>query len=289
MNQDVAAASNLALTRDVAAIDAAANALRQEVIRMIAPTGRGYVQQGLGTADIFATLFWSTLRLPSHDIPWVLRDHFLLSASHNSAVFYATLALRGLIDADLLSSYCQDGSVLEVNTSERVGPAVEATCGSLGQGLSVAVGMALAARFSKSDAAIFVLLGDGEVQEGQVWEAAFLAGSKRLANLCTIIDCNGMQVEGDITNVLNPEPLRDKWEAFGWVVHDIDGHDVAALLSTFTAARRESQRPTCILARTIPGKGVPEFEGVLSHILTLSPGAAKRAMEHLRQERSVSW
>ncbi len=153
---------------DLTALKKIARELRRQVVRLVAPTGQGYVQQGLGAADIFTALFFSELRLDPADPAWSDRDRFLLSTAHNTAIFYATLAARGCIPASMLETYCHDGSPLEINASERMGPVVEATCGSLGQGLSVGVGMALAARRQGRPSRVHVVLGDGEMQEGQV-------------------------------------------------------------------------------------------------------------------------
>lgn len=267
--------------RDLPALARTARELRRQVIRMVAPTGQGYVQQGLGAADLFAALYFAELRLDPRDALWPERDRFLLSTAHNTAIFYATLAARGLIDPALLDSYCHDGSALEINASERVGPMVEATCGSLGQGLSVGVGMALSARRHRRDSRVYVMLGDGELQEGQVWEAALAAGSYGLGNLCLVIDYNAMQVEGHVDQVLAMEPVADKWRAFNWQVDTIDGNDLPAVLAALDRARACSDRPTCIVARTLAGKGAPSLEGVLGHTMKLPPDMAERALAEL--------
>lgn len=275
-----------ARTRDAAELRRIARALRRQVIRMIAPTGQGYVQQGLGAADLFATLYFAELRLDPADPSWPARDRFLLSTAHNTAIFYATLAARGLIDAALLPTYCQDGSVLEINASERIGPVIEATCGSLGQGLSVGVGMALSARRRGLDSRVYVVLGDGELQEGQVWEAALAAGSHRVHQLCLLIDYNEMQVEGHVDQVLRMEPVDAKWAAFNWHVQCIDGNDIEALLAALDAARACTDRPSCIIARTLPGKGAPSLEGVLGHTMKLPPAMAEQALAELQGDAS---
>lgn len=267
---------------DPAALADIARELRRQVIRMVAPTGQGYVQQGLGAADLFATLYFADLRMRAAEPTWPARDRFLLSTAHNTAIFYATLAARGLIDPALLPSYCQDGSPLEINASERIGPMIEATCGSLGQGLSVGVGMALAARRRGRDSRVAVVLGDGELQEGQVWEAAMAAGSFRLGNLLLVIDWNAMQVEGHVDRVMAMEPVDAKWRAFNWRVEIVDGHDIPALLAAYDRARAHPDQPTCLIARTLAGKGAPSLEGVLGHTMKLPPEAAARALEELQ-------
>ncbi len=273
-------------TRDVAELRAIALELRRQVIRLVAPTGQGYVQQGLGAADLFTALFFAELRLDPDDPDWIDRDRFLLSTAHNTAIFYATLAERGCIAREELKNYCKDGSVLEINASERIGSLIEATCGSLGQGLSVAVGMATAQRRNDRNSRIYVVLGDGEMQEGQVWEAALAAGSRRLSNLCLILDLNFMQVGGHIDNVVDMNPIAEKWQSFGFHTIEIDGNDIDAILRALDEARRQTQRPTCIVARTLVGKGAASLEGILGHNMKLPEALAQQALEEL--ERTVA-
>jgi transketolase len=258
-----------------------ARAIRRHVIRMIAPMDHGYVAQGLGGADLFATLLFAELRLDPSNPAWPDRDRFILSTAHNSAAFHAALAERGFIPPARLADYCADGSPLEINVSERLGPPVETTCGSLGQGLSVGLGMALAARRRGQEWRTYVLLGDGEMQEGQVWEAAMAAGSFGLDNLCLVVDLNWMQVEGHADNVLRMDPVAAKWAAFGWEVQTIDGNDIPAILGAFDHARATRGKPSAIIATTLPGCGVSFFENVRRHTMTLTPGGAERALAEL--------
>ncbi len=256
-------------------------AIRKHVVQMVARHGRGYVQQGLGAADLFTVLFFDELRLKIEDPDWPYRDRLILSTAHNSAVFYAVLAEKGLIPLDSLESYCVDGSDLEINVSERLGTMVEATCGSLGQGLSVAIGMGISARRKKISSRFYVILGDGELQEGQTWEAIMSAATWKLSNLCLVVDCNGMQVDGDVEKVMMMEPLGEKFEAFGWNVLTAEGNDINHLLSSFKEAKNCENQPSVILAKTLVGKGVPFLEGQLSHNLIFPADAAKRALEAL--------
>lgn len=256
-------------------------AIRKHVVQMVARHGRGYVQQGLGAADLFTVLFFDELRLKIEDPDWPYRDRLILSTAHNSAVFYAVLAEKGLIPLDSLESYCVDGSDLEINVSERLGTMVEATCGSLGQGMSVAIGMGISARRKKISSRFYVILGDGELQEGQTWEAIMSAATWKLSNLCLVVDCNGMQVDGDVEKVMMMEPLGEKFEAFGWNVLTAEGNDINHLLSSFKEAKNCKNQPSVILAKTLVGKGVPFLEGQLSHNLIFPADAAKRALEAL--------
>lgn len=270
--------------RDPAELAEIALRLRRTVIELVAPTGQGYVQQGLGAADLFAVLYFAELRLDPADPDWMSRDRLLLSTAHNTAILYATLAERGLVPDDAIASYCKDGSPFEVNASERVGSVIEATCGSLGQGLSVGIGMALAARRRGDGARVYVVLGDGELQEGQVWEASLLAGSLGLDNLCLLIDDNRMQVEGHVDDVVKLEPIAGKFASFAWNQENVDGHDIPALLGALDRARTTSGRPTCLVVRTLPGKGVPALEGILAHNLKLPEEVAAMARMALATE-----
>lgn len=273
------------MTRNSYSIDeleARARILRRHVVRLVEKVKIGYLLQGLGAADIFAALYFSELRLHEDDAHWAGRDRCILSTAHNTAVFYATLVERGLLPRAMLDHYTEDGSPLEVNASERVGPLVEATCGSLGQGLSVGVGMALSARRRQTGSRIYVILGDGELQEGQVWEAALAAGSLGLDNLCLIIDRNAMQVEGHTDKVSKMDPIDAKFAAFGWQASAIDGNSMPAIIDALDAARVTVGRPSLIVANTRTGKGVPFLEGQLSHLARLSPDDAVRALEALK-------
>lgn len=265
----------------VADLEARALTLRRRVVAMVEKIRVGYLQQGLGAADIFAALYFGELRLREDDPDWPARDRCILSTAHNTAVFYATLVERGLLAPELLQHYTEDGSPLEVNASERLGSLVEATCGSLGQGLSVAVGMALSLRRKGLPSRVYVILGDGELQEGQVWEAALSAGGHALSNLCMIIDRNAMQVEGHTDKVVRMDPVGAKFAAFGWHAVEIDGNSMAAIVNALDLARETVDKPTLIVARTVAGAGVPFLEGQLRHVARITPDEARRAMDAL--------
>lgn len=266
---------------ELAELSAHARNIRREVVEMVGRNGQGYVQQGLGAADLFTYLWFQEARMDPADPLWNDRDRIFLSTAHNSAVFHATLAERDLIESADLETYTADGSKLEINVSERLGPLVEATCGSLGQGLSVAAGTALSARRRDMHTRCYVILGDGELQEGQVWEAAMFAASNRLGNLCLVVDMNDLQVEGSTTQVMEMEPVDAKFAAFGWAVEKIDGNDFAELERAFNAARENDGSPTVILAYTLVGKGVSFLEGQKSHNLVFPREVAARAAAEL--------
>lgn len=261
-----------------------ATRLRLHVVDMIAPSGQGYVQQGLGAADIFASLYFAEATMDPSNPTWEDRDRIFLTTAHNTAIFYATLAERGFFPVSELSTYVNDGSKLEINSSERMGAFVEATCGSLGQGLSVAIGCALSAKRQGRSSRYYVIVGDGEMQEGQIWEAAMLAGAKGLDNLCLIVDYNFVQSEGSMDKVMSLEPLLTKMTSFNFSCLEVDGNDIAALLNAYGKARETKNKPTFIKANTVMGKGVPSLEGLMFHQLRFPEEVARSARTELEAQ-----
>jgi len=260
---------------------ASAKSIRQNIVRMVSRNGQGYLQQGLGAADLFTYLYFAEVSLDIHNPAWEERDRVFLSTAHNSALFHAVLAERGFFEHSRLETYTKDGSELEINVSERLGSVVEATCGSLGQALSVAVGVAQAAKRQNRTFRSYVILGDGELQEGQVWEAAMYAASNSLDNLCLIVDLNQLQVEGHTQEVMVMDPIDKKFQAFGWAVKNVDGHDFGALSAAFNQARSNRNVPTVILAHTIVGKGIPFLENQMSHNMVLPADVAEQCLKAL--------
>jgi transketolase len=263
-----------------AALAEKARRLRRHVVRMVAPIGEGYVGQGLGAADIMAALYFHEMAYDPDDPGWEGRDRFLLSPAHYGVVLFAALAERGALPVQELAQYGVDGSPLEIIASERL-PGVEATLGSLGMGLSVGVGMALSLRRRGSASRVFVLIGDGELQEGETWEAVMSAAAFGLGNVCAIVDVNDMQVDGATTSVLDMGDLAAKWRAFGWNTIVLDGHDLGALVAALAEARRTPDRPTVLLATTQPGRGVSALEGRKAHFAKIPPDVAARALTEL--------
>ena len=262
-------------------LKASAKSIRQNIVRMVARNGQGYLQQGLGATDLFTYLYFAEALLDIHNPAWEERDRIFLSTAHNSALFHAVLAERGFFEHSRLETYTKDGSELEINVSERLGSVVEATCGSLGQALSVAVGVAQAAKRQNWTFRSYVILGDGELQEGQVWEAAMYAASNRLDNLCLIVDLNQLQVEGHTQKVMVMDPIDKKFQAFGWAVENVDGHEFGALSAAFNQARSNRNMPTVILAQTIVGKGIPFLENQMSHNMVLPADVAEQCLKAL--------
>ncbi len=270
---------------NLAELEAIARRLRLHVVDMVAPSGQGYVQQGLGAAEIFTALYFAEATLDPANPDWPDRDRIFLTTAHNTAILYATLAERGFFDIEDLKTYVHDGSALEINASERLGPIVEATCGSLGQGLSVAVGCALSARRQGRASRIYAIVGDGEMQEGQVWEAAMHAGAVGLDNLCVITDYNCVQCEGPMDLVMTLDPLVDKMASFGFACQEVDGNDLGALLGALDVARSARGRPSFIKANTLMGKGVQSLEGLMFHQLRFPPEVAASARAELEASR----
>lgn len=225
---------------EAASLRRLATRIRMRATDMVAIQGFGYLGQAMSSAEIFAVLFGGTLRTG--------HDRFVLSPGHYVISLYAVAAELGLLDPAELAHYGADGSRLEAIGSERT-PVADLVCGSLGQGLSGAIGFALAAQLAGEDRCVFAFLSDGEMEEGQVWEAAMLAAHRRLDRLVAVIDANNSQVDGPVTSVTTLEPLAEKWRAFGWRVAEVDGHDVVALAQAF-ASRHNGAGPLAIIART---------------------------------------
>jgi transketolase len=234
------------------------------------------------TELVVALYFGGILRHDPANPKWPDRDRFVLSKGHGVPVLYAALAQRGYFPIEQLPTLRQLGSPLEGHPNMRRLPGIEASTGSLGQGLSIGCGMALAAKIDGKDYRTFVMLGDGECDEGQVWEAAMAAAHHQLHQLIAIVDHNGYQQTGAVDRVMNIEPLAAKWEAFGWKAREIDGHDLAQVVDALRWAREGGGAPHAIVARTKKGKGVSFVEADYGyHGKALTPDEAKRALEEL--------
>lgn len=238
-----------------------AREVRIEILKMLAAAGSGHTGGSLSAADIVTALYFHKMRHRPNEPYWRQRDRFILSKGHAAPLLYTVLALSGYFDKELLKTLRKIDSPLQGHPSSKMLKGVEISTGSLGQGLSIANGVALGLRMDGLDSRVYCLLGDGEIQEGQVWEAAMTAGHYRLDNLCAIIDNNGLQIDGFCCDVMKIEPLTDKWRAFGWHVIDINGHDMEQILTALDEAEATKGFPTMIIARTVKGKGVSIFEG----------------------------
>ncbi len=250
------------LTNDLEKLGLLARAIRQSVVRSLAEAGSGHLGGSLGSADIFTTLYFSVIRHTPDEPLWPGRDRFILSIGHIAPVLYATLAEAGYFRKEELLSLRKLGSRLQGHPGrDHQLPGLELSAGSLGQGLSVSVGMALALKMDRLDNRVYCLCGDGELQEGSVWEAAMSAAHHKLNNLTVIIDRNSLQIDGSTEKVMALEPLKKKWEAFGWQALECDGHDFRSLLPAFNKARMELLHPSVIIAKTVMGKGIASIEG----------------------------
>ncbi|MBI4679836.1 MAG: transketolase [Nitrospirae bacterium] len=269
-------------TVDINFLKEKARILRIEILKMLTEAGSGHTGGSLSAADIATALYFYKMRHNPKDPKWKERDRFILSKGHAAPLLYAALALSGYFDKQLLKTLRKLGSPLQGHPCSRMLPGVEISTGSLGQGLSVANGIAMGLKLDGSSSRVYCLLGDGEIQEGQVWEAAMTAAHYRLDNLCAIIDNNGLQIDGHCTDIMSIEPVVNKWEAFGWHVIDINGHDMKAILDAFDEAERVKLKPTMIVARTVKGKGVSFFEGkVQYHGIAPTREELERALKEL--------
>ncbi|MEW6723768.1 MAG: transketolase [Bacillota bacterium] len=234
--------------------------LRRHVIEMTAAAGSGHPGGSLSAAEIVTLLYFKTMRHDAQRPGWPERDRFILCKGHAAPILYAALAEAGYFPTEELLTLRRLGSRLQGHPDMKVTPGVEASTGSLGQGLSLAAGLALGLRLDQSPARVFALLGDGEMQEGQVWEAAMLAAHYGLDNLVAFVDCNGLQIDGRVEEVMSHAPLREKLAAFNWAVFECDGHDLTALDRTLGEALAVRGRPAVILAKTIKGRGCSFME-----------------------------
>lgn len=241
-----------------------AKRVRTCALRMVHASKASHIGSCLSATDILAVLYARVLRIDSSRPGWPDRDRFILSKGHAAAMLYAVLAQQGFFPVEWLDDYCRDGSPLTGHATVCV-PGVDVSTGSLGHGLPIACGMALAAKHkSQTPSRVFCLMGDGECDEGSVWEAALFAPQHKLDNLVAIVDCNRLQGFGETRQVAELEPIVDKWRAFRWAVRDIDGHDLPTIEDTLAAVPFEPGRPSVIVARTVKGKGVSYMEDQLA-------------------------
>ena len=244
----------------VAEMEAIAKRLRRHIITMLGKAGSGHPGGSLSAVEILTTLYFKVLRHKPQDPHWPDRDRFILSKGHAAPVLYATLAECGYFPVEELATLRQMSSRLQGHTDSTLTPGVEVSAGTLGQGLSLAIGVALAGRLDSKDYRTYVLLGDGECDEGQVWEAAMSTAHFKVDNLVAIVDNNGQQLDGWNRDVMNLDPFPAKWQAFGWQVIEVDGHSIPQLLQALDQAKRIKRQPTVIIAHTVKGKGVSFME-----------------------------
>lgn len=269
---------------ETAEIAELANELRQDVIRMVSHAGSGHIAGPLDTADIFAALYFRILRHKSDDPDWEDRDRLILSNGHICPIRYAAMARAGYFPVEELMTLRRLDSRLQGHPERTKLPGVETTSGPLGSGLSQACGIAYAFQMDAcKHRRIYCLCSDGEHQEGNTWEAVMFAAKYKLANLTMILDRNNIQIDGTTESVMPLEPLREKYESFGWHVLEIDGHNIQAIVDACEEAKAISEKPTAIIAHTIPGKGVDFMEFDYHwHSKEFAPGEARKALAEIR-------
>ncbi len=263
-----------------------ANDIRQDIVKMLVEAGSGHTAGPLGMADVFTALYFAVMKHDPTQPEWPARDRLVLSNGHICPVLYATLAHAGYFPISELLTLRKFQSRLQGHPSRLDLPGIETSSGPLAQGISQAIGMALSAELHQQSHQIYCLMGDGEQDEGQVWEAVMLAGKRRLANLTIIIDRNNIQIDGFTEDVMPLESLKAKYESFNWHVIEINGHNLGAVIDACHEAKAIVEKPVCILAHTIPGKGVDFMEGRPEwHGRIPNQEEAKLALAQLRRER----
>ena len=259
-----------------------ARQIRIDVIRMLTEAGSGHPGGSLSAADIVTALLFRIMRHDPKRPDWSERDRFVLSKGHGIPAWYAALAHAGYFPREELLTLRKTGSRLQGHPDRNTLPCLEACTGSLGQGLSIALGMAIASRMDHSPYRVYCLMGDGESQEGQIWEAAMAAPKFKADTLCAILDYNKTQIDGFVKDVMPIEPILDKWKSFGWHVREVDGHNLEQIIDALEESKTVKDQPCFILADTIKGKGVSFMEGVVDwHGKAPKPEQADKALTEL--------
>jgi len=260
-----------------------AKRVRREIVTMIGAAKSGHPGGSLSAVEVVVELFFDRMHIDPKNPSWPDRDRFILSKGHAAPVLYAAMAEAGYTPIDKLNTLRQLGSIYQGHPDVRFLPSLDASTGSLGEGVSLGIGMALAARLDGRSYRTYVMIGDGESQEGQIWEAAMAAAFHKVDNLVCIVDYNGIQLDGFVKDIMEVAPLADKWRSFGWHAIEINGNDLPAVKNAFNEAEATKGKPTCIVAHTIKGKGVsfmennPKFHGVAP-----TPEEVKLALQELK-------
>ncbi|MDX1979195.1 MAG: transketolase [Bryobacteraceae bacterium] len=255
-------------TKDVTELQQICTKIRRHIIDMITEAKSGHPGGSLSAVEILTVLYWDVMRHDPKNPTWADRDRFILGKGHAAPVLYSVMAEQGYTPTETLNTLRRLGSIYQGHPDRRFIPSLEASTGSLGQGLSVGLGMALAARLDSSPARIYVMLGDGEIQEGQIWEAAMFGAFHKMDNIVAIVDYNKIQLDGFVKDIMDLEPLAAKWRAFGWHAIELDGHNIPAVQAAFAEASGTKGKPTVLIAHTVKGKGVsfmennPKYHGV---------------------------
>ena len=234
--------------------------IREGIIEAVYHAGSGHPGGSLSVADILTVLYFHEMKIKPEEPDWEDRDRLVLSKGHCSPALYSCLANRGYFPVEDLKTFRKIDSYLQGHPDKNKVPGVDMTTGSLGQGLSAANGMAITGKMNQKDYRVYCILGDGEIEEGQVWEAAMTSSKYRLDNLCVIVDNNNLQIDGTVEEVMSPYPIDEKFKSFGFEIIKIDGHDIEEIIKAFEVARNIKEKPTCIIAKTIKGKGISYME-----------------------------
>jgi transketolase len=267
---------------DIEKLKKIARQIRIDILTMLFESGSGHTGGSLSATDILTVLYFYKMRYDPKNPKWEDRDKFVLSKGHGAPALYAVLGRAGYFGLEHFHTLRKLGSILRGHPNSAVTPGVEVCTGSLGQGLSQANGLALAARLDNRPTRVYVVLGDGEVDEGQVWEAAMTTAHYKIDNLCAIMDNNGLQIDGPNKEVMNIDPVSEKWRAFGWHVIEINGHDIKAIVDALNEAEKIKGKPTMIIAHTVKGKGVSFMENKVEyHGVTPTKDEYERAMKEL--------
>ncbi|OHB83834.1 MAG: transketolase [Planctomycetes bacterium RIFCSPHIGHO2_02_FULL_38_41] len=268
---------------NIKSLEERAKIIRRYVIKMLAKAGSGHPGGSLSAVDLLVVLFYNKMRHNPQQPKWQDRDRFILSKGHGCPALYAILADMGYFSVDKLETLRQFGSILQGHPCMKTTPGIEISSGSLGQGLSVGLGIALAAKLDKKDYRTYVMLGDGEIEEGQIWEAAMAASHYKAENLCAILDQNELQIDGFIHDVMSSHPIPAKWRSFGWHVIEINGHNYKAIIYAYNEAEKIKGRPTIIVAKTVKGKGVSFMENQVDwHGKAPTKEEAEKALTELK-------
>lgn len=269
-------------TDDIEELKEIARKIRIDILKMLNCAGSGHTGGSLSATDLLVSLYFCKMNHSPKAKPGESFDRFVLSKGHGAPLLYAVLAECDYFDKKHLKTLRQAGSILSGHPFSSSTPGVEITTGSLGQGLSQANGLALAARLDKLDSTIYCMLGDGEIQEGQVWEAAMTASHYKLGSLIAMLDNNDLQIDGHVKDVMGIHPIGDKWRAFGWHVQEIDGHDFKQIIDALENAKKETERPSLIWAHTVKGKGVSFMENLAKwHGVAPNDEELKKALAEL--------
>lgn len=269
-------------TTDVAELMNIAKQVRLKILHMLTKAGSGHTGGSLSAVDAAVAIYFSKMNFNPKEPFWKDRDRFILSKGHAAPLLYAIMAEAGYFPTEVLDNLRKIESPLQGHPCCTSLPGIEVSTGSLGQGLSVANGMALGLRLDNSRARVYCIMGDGEIQEGQIWEAAMTAAHYKIDNLCAVIDNNGLQIDGPVQKVMGIAPIHDKWSAFGWHVIDVDGHDMEKILAALDKAEETKGRPSVIIANTTKGKGVSFFEDKVEyHGITPTPEEYEKAVKEI--------